>query len=426
MAPSRSKKGRKRTLVEEMDPPRSTRPKRQAAMKSYNSRAPVVMLTRLPDSEVDPLRQPTPQQYNSEVDSPSSSDNDMPWEPENNSSDSDFLPENDKLKAAKCPKIEKTMTVATKKPSAAVCPNANKTASAAAAKATAAVCPKMSKKTESTTKTASTTATTTPAASLPSTTNSNSKPTAANSPIIISSVFSHGSQETTNVRPKLPEVELKLDMVVLARRRPMKWHQGKIIEIVEKEGGRLKYKVSFGEMGRSLVSAHHLALSTTPKLEQLYVGARVVIQSQDDKTQFHPGVLAELPGRKNRLRFLVFLDDHTPMYVGLQLLHLICKPLENTLDDLPDGRHKIFLTQYLKNWPYPHLTQYKIGQCINVELEGTLQKCKVETVDCSLMEVVFQESQQKDWIYRGSMRLEHMAKFLALREKQQNNEKSSQ
>lgn len=206
----------------------------------------------------------------------------------------------------------------------------------------------------------------------------------------------------------------------------MKWHQGKVIEIVEKEGGRLKYKVGFDEMGRSLVSAHHLAFTSTPKLDQLYVGARVVVQSLEDKSQFQPGLLAELPGRKNRLRFLVFLDDHTPMYVGLQVLHLIFKPLENALDDIPDGQHKDFLKQYLKNWPYPHLTQYKVGQCINAELQGAMQKCKIEAVDCSLMQVVFEESLQKEWIYRGSMRLEHMAKFLALRAKQEKDEKSSQ
>lgn len=68
------------------------------------------------------------------------------------------------------------------------------------------------------------------------------------------------------------------------------------------EDGRLKYKVSFEEKGKSLVSGHHIAFDTTPKLEQLYVGARVVVRCQDNKFRFRPAVLAELPSRKNRLR----------------------------------------------------------------------------------------------------------------------------
>ncbi|XP_054462225.1 histone-lysine N-methyltransferase SETDB1-A isoform X2 [Anoplopoma fimbria] len=234
-------------------------------------------------------------------------------------------------------------------------------------------------------------------------------------PVIISSAFAHCSNETTKIRPNLPEEEVKVDMVVLARKRSMRWQRGKILDIVTREDGRLKYKVSFEEKGKSLVSGHHLAFDTTPKLEQLYVGARVVVKCQDNKFRFRPGVLAELPSRKNRLRFLVYLDDHMPVYVGLPLFHLVCRPLEDVVDDIPDGPHKSFMRQYLKDWPYPHLTQYRAGQSLNVELHGAQQRCEVQLIDCSLMQVVFQDNQHKEWIHRGSMRLEHMARFLEMK-----------
>lgn len=70
------------------------------------------------------------------------------------------------------------------------------------------------------------------------------------------------------------------------------------------EDGRLKYKVSFEEKGKSLVSGHHIAFDHPPKLKQLYVGARVVVRCQDNKFRFRPGILAELPSRKNRLRWV--------------------------------------------------------------------------------------------------------------------------
>ncbi|XP_041811972.1 histone-lysine N-methyltransferase SETDB1-B-like isoform X1 [Chelmon rostratus] len=291
----------------------------------------VVVLTRLPEYKISALRPPTPQQFYSEDESPSSSDSDMQWEPEAENSSLDLYDVSE------------------------------------------------------------------PA------------------PVIISSAFSYCSDETTKIRPNLPEEEVKVDMMVLAKRRPMRWQRGKIVEIVTREDGRLKYKVSFEDKGKSLVSGHHIAFDTTPKLEQLYVGARVVVGCQEDKLRFQSGILAELPTRKNRLRFLVFLDDHMPVYVGLPLLHLVCRPLEECLDDIPDSRHKSFMNQYLKDWPYPHLTQYKAGQSLNAELNGVQQRCEVQVVDSSLIQVVFQENQHKEWIHRGSIRLEHMARFLELK-----------
>ncbi|XP_039977151.1 histone-lysine N-methyltransferase SETDB1-A isoform X2 [Xiphias gladius] len=329
----------------------------------------VVVLTRLPEYKISALRPPTPQQFYSEDESLSSSDSDMQWEPGDDSSDSDFSVSTNKQKNAKPTKIDTTRT---------------------------------------------------PAPPTSSNSNNNNNVTDI-SPIIISSAFAHSSYETTKVRPNLPEGEVKVDMMVLARKGPMRWQRGKIVEIVTKDG-RLKYKVSFEEKGKSLVSGHHIAFDTTPKLEQLYVGARVAVQCQDNKFRFQPGILAELPSRKNRLRFLVFMDDHTPVYVGLPLLHLVCRPLEDVLEDIPDSPHKGFMKQYLKDWPYPHLTQYRVGQSFNVELNGDQQKCEVQVVDCSLIQVVFQDNQHKEWIHRGSIRLEHMARFLELKAGEERND----
>lgn len=50
----------------------------------------VVLLPRLPDYKISALRPPTPQQFYSECDSLTSSDSDMQWKPEDESSDSDF------------------------------------------------------------------------------------------------------------------------------------------------------------------------------------------------------------------------------------------------------------------------------------------------------------------------------------------------
>lgn len=106
-----------------------------------------------------------------------------------------------------------------------------------------------------------------------------------------------------------------------------------------------------------------MAFEWRPRLNQLKVGTRVVIERKDTTPQYSPGFLAELPSWKNRMRFvpetetlnnkdfhiflpkiqpsspvhvmmqyvfifrfLVFLDDHAPHYVALPSLHLVCKP----------------------------------------------------------------------------------------------------
>ncbi|CAG5886461.1 unnamed protein product [Menidia menidia] len=259
----------------------------------------VVVLTRLPEYKISALRPPTPPQFYSEDESLSSSDSDMPWESEEDSSDSDF------------------------------------------------------------------------------------------------SILNKSSKSTTRT-PAVPTTSNNSN-----------------------EDGRLKYKVSFEEKGKCLVSGHHIAFDTRPKVEQLYVGARVVVRCQNNKFRFRPGILAELPSRKNQFRFLVFMDDHTPVYVGLPLFHLVCRPLDDVLDDLPDGPHKCFMKQYLKDWPYPRLNKYRPGQSFNVELNGAQQRCEVLVVDCSLIQIVFQENQRREWIFRGSMRLEHIARFLELKEREE-------
>ncbi|XP_068188736.1 histone-lysine N-methyltransferase SETDB1-B-like [Antennarius striatus] len=304
----------------------------------------VVVLNRLPDYQLSGLRPPTPPQFYSEGESDSSSDSEMQWKPDGDSSDSDLPTSNNKRENGKLGKACKCE------------------------------------------------------ATKPAT----------------SQVNKNTYDDTRDTRPDLPEQEVRVDMFVLAKKKTRRWQRGKILGLITREDGRVKYKIGFDEKGKSLVSGHHMAFDTTPLLEQLYVGARVVISSQDPNL-YRPGILAELPSRKNRLRFLVFLDDHKPFYLGLPSLHLVCRPLDDSLDDLQDGPHKMFMKKYLKDWPYPHLTHYAVGDELNAELNGAQQRCDVETVDSSLIEVVFREGQQKEWLHRGSVRLEHMQRYINMK-----------
>ncbi|XP_040928710.1 histone-lysine N-methyltransferase SETDB1-A isoform X2 [Betta splendens] len=119
----------------------------------------------------------------------------------------------------------------------------------------------------------------------------------------------------TKPPPSTPQTEIVVDMFVVARRREMTWQKGQIKEIQIKEDGRVKYKVFFENKGKSLVSGHHIALDCLPKVDNLVVGARVVIERPDDQ-ECCPGILAEVPSRKNRMRcvcswFLLMIRSHS-------------------------------------------------------------------------------------------------------------------
>lgn len=64
--------------------------------------------------------------------------------------------------------------------------------------------------------------------------------------------------------------------------------------------------------------------------------------------------------------------------------------VKDPLEDIQDDRHRSFIKQYLKEWPYPPQSRYKEGQVLKVERQGTMQNCEVLLVDSSLIKVVFQ------------------------------------
>ncbi|XP_023151347.2 histone-lysine N-methyltransferase SETDB1-A-like isoform X2 [Amphiprion ocellaris] len=403
-----------------------------------------VVLTRLPASTIADAR-PTPQRRCSEDESLSSAESDNLWEPEGDSSDSDFnistfnagsnkrrkinirngkcnrshvAPQASTNSGTKSNRAETSTPTTTKN----ICAK-NNVAEASTSQASASTDAKSNttpppegktdtnansqeKKTSTVpanTKVTGGTTTTVPVQS------STAVPVQSSTtvPVQSSTTVPLMCQPATKTPPSVQPKEISVNMTVLARKKVLCWQRGTIMELITKDD-KMKYKVNFEEKGKSLVSGHHVALDDMPKVDRLFVGARVIVRSQVDEAEFLPGILAEIPTRRNRMRFLVFIDDHTPMYVGLPVLRLVYKALTDPLEDIKDESHRFFMQEYMKSWPYPPQTQYKIGQTISVERNGVQQKCEVLLLDCSLIQVVFQDDQHKEWLYRGSIRLEHM------------------
>ncbi|XP_068432137.1 histone-lysine N-methyltransferase SETDB1-B-like isoform X2 [Clinocottus analis] len=369
---------------------------------------PVVVLTRLSANEIRSLC-PWMSLHHSNVkisETSIGSDSDMQWEPEEDSSGSEYS-------------VSNTKTVPNNKRRKMD----QKTNKLAPSRAT----PQASANTGAKSNVTSTT-------TLQAGTNSNAKsnltetstPPATTKRVCPTSIttFRQTVDKTPKTSPRLPPVEFKTNMSILARKKTMSWVPGKILEKVTKDNGKMKYKIKFEEKGKSLVSGHHIAFDCMPMVDHLFVGARVVVKLSVDLCQFCPGVLGELPNRRNRMRFLVFVDDHKPVYVALPSLRMVCQPLNDPLDDIPDGFHKNFMKGYMKAWPYPPQGHFKIGQIINVKLKGVIESCVVRVLDCSLMEVVVTNDQHREWLYRGSpclVQINNTKKPLELgKDKQQN------
>lgn len=76
------------------------------------------------------------------------------------------------------------------------------------------------------------------------------------------------------------------------------------------DDGRLRYKISFKKKGKIVVSGHHIAFDHMPRADQLFVGARVVVKheaNEYEEPRFCPGIVAEVPCRKNNMRFVCLI-----------------------------------------------------------------------------------------------------------------------
>ncbi|KAI5087309.1 histone-lysine N-methyltransferase SETDB1-A [Silurus meridionalis] len=208
------------------------------------------------------------------------------------------------------------------------------------------------------------------------------------------------------------EVTLKVNMSVLGRRRTKTWHQGTILDIKTTESGP-RYKILFDNgKGKSVLSAHHLACVNPPMLKDLFVGCRVVACYREDKQSWlHAAVVAEMPDRRNRMRFLVFFDDSRPAYIALPDLHLVCKPMSNMSEDIEDEVWRAELDEYLQAYPNPVFVVMRVGQDSVVERGGQMEECTVTQLDGSLIQVCYRKEGEKEWLYKGSNRLEQIQKI---------------
>merc|ERR1712131_258996 len=147
--------------------------------------------------------------------------------------------------------------------------------------------------------------------------------------------------------------EVRTGTNVLARVEPGSWLPGTVVGSTrdgEREN-RFKYTVEVEGLGSHWLSGHHIAFHRGASMSQLFIGAQLVIKTSEASQQprYSPAMLAELPNRRNMMRFLVFLPDGSSSFVDLPGLRLICNPLQDSwMEETEDPQFKDFIEVFLK------------------------------------------------------------------------------
>ncbi|XP_052440079.1 histone-lysine N-methyltransferase SETDB1-A-like isoform X3 [Carassius gibelio] len=220
---------------------------------------------------------------------------------------------------------------------------------------------------------------------------------------------SKSSSSKSSKQQEHKEIKLKVGMAVLGKRQHNLWRKGTVQEVQTEEDG-LRYKVEFKSGKEMVLPAYHVASLQPPILKDLFIGCRVVASSKDEegKASYNAAVLVELPERKNRMRFLVFFDDGHAAYLALPELHLVCKQLKKVWKDIENEKLQLQVKEYLRVYPNPIAVVLRAGQDTRAIRNGKFESCTVLQLDGSLIQICFKKDKQKEWIYKGSDKLEHI------------------
>ena len=266
-------------------------------------------------------------------------------------------------------------------------------------------------------------------------------------PIVINDVpndnAATASAHTNYVNPNLPVLppngllkrpDLKVGDKVLAMKGKdilSVWDEATMAEIESADNNPLPFKVRFdtyvnGQRKSAFykkLNMRHIAYNVAATVK-LQVGTRIIAVYIDPdappgaKKDFYAGIIAEPPKNMNKNRYLVFFDDGYASYVHHKDIRVVSAQTESAVWEDIHPNSRVFVKQYLQQYPERPMVKLNVGQHVSVEWEGTWwHGVKVEIVDASLVHVVFNVNQRREAIYRGSTRLLPLHKQMQLQKK---------
>ncbi|KAH8391005.1 hypothetical protein KR215_003386, partial [Drosophila sulfurigaster] len=220
-----------------------------------------------------------------------------------------------------------------------------------------------------------------------------------------------------------PPIQINETYYAVKNKAIASWVSVKVIEFTESTtvGGNLvkSYKIKYLNTPYQMVktvTAKHLAYFEPPPV-RLTIGTRVIAYFNGNTltrgkekdvvpSAFYPGIIAEPLKQANRFRYLIFYDDGYTQYVQHNDVRLVCMASERVWEDVHPGSRD-FIQKYVEKYSVDRpMVQCMRGQNMNTESNGTWLYARVIDVDCSLVQMQFDDDKNHtEWIYRGSLRL---------------------
>ncbi|KAH8413877.1 hypothetical protein KR222_011270, partial [Zaprionus bogoriensis] len=220
-----------------------------------------------------------------------------------------------------------------------------------------------------------------------------------------------------------PAIQLNETYYAVKNKAIASWVSVKVIEFTDSTtvGGNMvkSYKIRYLNTPYQMVktvTAKHLAYFEPPAV-RLTIGTRVIAYFNGNTlsrgkekgvvpSAFYPGIIAEPLKQANRFRYLIFYDDGYTQYVQHNDVRLVCQASERVWEDVHPGSRD-FIQKYVEKYSVDRpMVQCTRGQNMNTESNGTWLYARVIDIDCSLVQVQFDDDKNHtEWIYRGSLRL---------------------
>ncbi|KAK9874154.1 hypothetical protein WA026_002510 [Henosepilachna vigintioctopunctata] len=147
---------------------------------------------------------------------------------------------------------------------------------------------------------------------------------------------------------------------------------------------------------------------------RLRVGDRVIAvfkeismgETKKRSNPYYPGIVAEPPYEANKFRYLIFFDIGYSQYVPHNMVNLVYEVSSKVWEDMPPDCRP-FIKKHIESQDWP-MVKLKKDQSIITEYNGKWMLCTVIDVDCSLVQVYFEDLNRFEWIYRGSRRIKEI------------------
>lgn len=206
------------------------------------------------------------------------------------------------------------------------------------------------------------------------------------------------------IQPKIQCLEINQEIYAESLNPADPWVPATITDILREND---QYTVVYEDGTDNFLYGSHCAYKKPPEYilkEKTRIVANYTANPNDSyPKRLYPGTILESARSVNRDRYLIFFDCGPTAYISRNDIYLIAGQGKNPT--LTKSR-TLFLEKYFEKYPERALLKVNSDDKIYVRSNGHWIPGFVKEIDCSQMRLYFPETEEEEWIFRGSFRLQ--------------------